>query len=189
MGGPKRRSVAGPARHERRGGIFSRFVHANDGATAIEFGIVVMPFMLLLLAIVETVMMFWTNSVLEEAVSEVSRTLLTGQSRNIYTSTVPDAFQNNICNYASGFIDCGRLKVDVKTYSNFAGATASSPVSGVIDTSNFAYRQPGAGQIVVVRAILPYKAFLNQWSSAFASTEDGTPSLVAVAVFQTEPFT
>ncbi len=189
MGGSTTQSDATAILRNRRRSVFSRFLRAGEGATAVEFGIIMMPFMLLLLAIIETVMMLWTNAVLEEAVSEVSRTLLTGQSQTLYAGANSAAFRTNICNYAPGFIDCGRLSVDVKTYANFSGASSGSSLAGVIDTSKFAYRQPQPGDIVVVRAVLPYTAFLSQWSRVFADTKDGSRALVAASVFQTEPYT
>ena len=189
MGGSTMQSDANATPRNRKSGIFLRFLRAGEGATAIEFGIVMMPFMLLLFAIIETVMMLWTNAVLEEAVSEVSRTLLTGQSQALYAGANAANFRTNICNYAPGFIDCDRLSVDVKTYSNFLDASTGSSFAGVIDTSSFAYRQPQPGNIVVVRGVLKYRAFLSQWSDAFAETKDGAPALVTATVFQTEPYT
>lgn len=189
MSGSTTQSDAGAVQRGRAGGIIKRFLRAREGATAVEFGIIMTPFMLLLFAIIETVMMLWTNAVLEEAVSEVSRTLLTGQSQTLYAGANAATFRTNICNYAPIFIDCGRFSVDVKTYGNFASASSGSSLAGVIDTSAFAYRQPQPGEIVVVRGVLTYEPLLSQWSNAFAATKDGSRALVTATVFQTEPFT
>jgi Flp pilus assembly protein TadG len=186
-------AAAAPSRRGRWW-LIKRFQRSQDGATAIEFALIAGPFFLLFFAIVETVMVLWTNAVLEEAVSEASRAVLTGTSRTLYaaedSATNTQAFAEAICNYAPGFIDCGKLKVDVRSYASFAEAGAgSTPSNGVLNTSSFAYRQPQAGEIVVIRGVLEYSAFLTLWSGVFASDNANRRVLVASAAFRTEPFT
>ena len=65
--------------------LLRRFRRSQDGAAAVEFAFVAVPFFAILFAIFETALMFWTNQVLEESLSQVSRSLVTGQSRSIYT--------------------------------------------------------------------------------------------------------
>jgi pilus assembly protein Flp/PilA len=186
-------AAASPSRRGRWR-LIKRFQRSQDGATAIEFALIAGPFFLLFFAIVETVMMLWTNAVLEQAVSEASRAVLTGTSRTRYTAedsaANTRAFTQAICNYAPGFIDCERLRVDVRSYASFEEAAAgSAPSNGVLNTSSFAYRQPRAGEIVVVRGVLEYSAFLTQWSNVFASDDGSRRVLVASTAFRTEPFT
>ena len=80
LDGGSRRSGAGRL-------LFRRFRRSQDGAAAVEFAFVAVPFFALLFAIFETALMFWTNQVLEESLSQVSRSLVTGQSRSIYTAS------------------------------------------------------------------------------------------------------
>jgi pilus assembly protein Flp/PilA len=185
-------AAASPSRRGRWR-LIKRFQRSQDGATAIEFALIAGPFFLLFFAIVETVVMLWTNAVLEEAVSEASRRLLTGASHARYTGSASantEAFTNDICNYATGFINCEKLKVDVKSYSSFASAEIGSPLSGgLIDTSSFAYRQPQPGDIVVVRGVLEYTSLFSQWSDVFVTSDGNRRALVASAAFRTEPYT
>lgn len=160
--------------YERRGksrGVLRRFGRSQNGAAAVEFGFVALPFFMLTWAIIETGLMFWTNQVLEESLTQASRTLLTGESRSIYTSTSAAAnaaaFRQAVCARAAlKLIDCNKLAVDVRTYDNFAsantGTAGSNPLAGGgLNTSSFSYAQPGSNQIVVVRAVLDYKLFLT----------------------------
>jgi Flp pilus assembly protein TadG len=179
---------------------FSRFRRSQSGATAVEFGFVAMPFLMLLAAIVETALMLWTSQVLEEAVSETSRSLLTGESRNIYTGTGSGgaaantaAFKTNLCKNAPALVDCDKLTIDVRTYTSFnnakSGTDSASPISsGALNTKGFGYNQPGAEQIVVVRAILEYPLFFTQWSSALTNIGAGKRAIVASTTFRAEPF-
>jgi len=180
--------------------LFRRFRRSQDGATVVEFAIVGVPFFSLLFAIFETALMFWTNQVLEESLSQVSRALVTGQSRSIYAASTGAAnaakFRDNICNLAPmGLIDCSKLFIDVKVYNNFAdassGSSANNPLSGGnLNTSNFSYTQPQKNDIVVVRAVLDYKLFLTSWASAsLANIGSGRRGIVASTAFRAEPFT
>ena len=47
-----------------------RFTRKEDGATAIEFGMVAAPFFALLFAILETVFVFYAGQTLENAVGD-----------------------------------------------------------------------------------------------------------------------
>jgi Flp pilus assembly protein TadG len=188
-----------PAQQRRRG-LIRRFRRDQDGATAVEFAMVVTPFLAVLLAIIETALMFWTNQILEDAVTQASRTLLTGQSRELYpatnsSTTNTDAFRNAVCANAPALVTCDahKLKIDVRSYASFAGAqtgtAGSNPVSGgALNTSGFQYNQTGPGQIIVVRAVLTYDLLLTQWSTALANIGGGQRALVASTTFRSEPF-
>ncbi|MDX3805914.1 TadE/TadG family type IV pilus assembly protein [Bosea thiooxidans] len=188
---------ASPPEHGNRR-LIGKFRRSQDGAAAIEFGMVALPFFALLFAIFETALMFWTNEVLEESLSQASRRLLTGQAVSRYTSSNPavnaQAFRNDICALAPmGLIDCSKLFVDVQVYSDFTGAkqNTNSPVSGgKLDLNKFSYNQPQPGQIVVARAVLDYRLFLTGWASeSLANLGTGHRALVATTAFRAEPFT
>ncbi|CAH1660765.1 putative TadZ/CpaE, associated with Flp pilus assembly [Hyphomicrobiales bacterium] len=191
--------------NERQGksrGMLRRFRRSQNGAAAVEFGFVALPFFMLTWAIIETGLMFWTSQVLEESVTQASRTLLTGESRSIYTSSSAAAnaaaFRQTVCARAQlKLIDCNKLAVDVRTYDSFAaantGTAGSNPLAGGgLNTSGFSYSQPSSNQIVVVRAVLDYKLFLTAWASAELANIGGKGSgrrgLVASVAFRAEPF-
>lgn len=182
----------------RRRGVIRRFRKSQDGATAVEFALVVTPFLALLLAIIETALMFWTNQILEDAVTQASRTLLTGQSLTVYPATASaaantTAFRNAVCANAPALVDCSKVTIDVRSYASFAnaqsGSSSSNPVSGgALNTTGFGFNQTGPSQIVVVRAVLEYNLLFTQWSTALANIGAGKRALVASTTFKTEPF-
>lgn len=183
----------------RRRQLFSRFKRSQRGTAAVEFGLIAAPFLMLLWAIFETALMFWTNQVLEEALSQASRTVLTGQSRTLYASsnaaTNAAAFRDAVCAQAPmGLIDCSKLSVDVRSYASFSTATSGTAnndpfAGGKLDTSSFSYSQPASGQIVVIRAVLDYELFLTSWASgSLANIGSGHRGLMASVAFRTEPF-
>ncbi|MCO5090257.1 TadE/TadG family type IV pilus assembly protein [Bosea sp. (in: a-proteobacteria)] len=193
-------SVRAALRLGRGGRLLRRFRRSQDGVVVVEFAFVAVPFFALLFAIFETALMFWTNQVLEESLSQASRSLVTGQSQYRYTAANPAAnatkFRDDVCAKAPmGLIDCAKLSVDVRTYASFAEAktqtSGSNPVSGgTLDTNSFTYVQPQRNDIVVVRAVLDYKLFLTSWASAaLANIGSGRRAIVASTAFRAEPFT
>ncbi|PTM40178.1 TadE/TadG family type IV pilus assembly protein [Bosea sp. 124] len=187
---------ATPLRH-KRSRLLTRFRRSQDGATAVEFAFIAFPFLILLAAIIETALMFWTSQVLEEAVSQASRRLLTGEAATRYTGNAAAntiAFRNDVCAAAPGLVDCSKLVVDVRTYSSFAnaktGVDGSNPISaGGLNTTGFGYnQQPQPQQIVVVRAVLEYSLYFTQWSASLANIGSGRRGIVASTTFRSEPF-
>ncbi len=68
----------------RRGVSFRRvrrFARAEDGATAVEFALVATPFVALLIAILETALVFFAQQVLQTAATQSARLIMTGQAQ------------------------------------------------------------------------------------------------------------
>ena len=183
-------------------GMIRRFRRSQDGSAAVEFAFIIIPFTMLAWAGVETGLMLWTNQVLDESLSQASRLLLTGESRSRYASKDPvantAAFRDAVCGLAPlKWVQCDKLAVDVRTYTSFSDAGSETAqrnplASGNLDTRDFAYRQPAADQIVIVRAALEYKLFLTGWASTNLANIGGQGSgrrgIVATVALKTEPF-
>ncbi len=191
--------TGGSQRRRVRCLLLRRFRRSQDGVAAVEFAFVAAPFFALLFAIIETALMFWTNQVLEESLSQVSRSLVTGQSRTLYNgangAVNAKKFRDNICTLAPmGLIDCSKLFIDVRVYNTFSaassGTSGSNPIAGGnLNTSGFSYVQPQGNDIVVVRAVLDYRLFLTSWAStALANLGDGRRGIVVSMAFRAEPF-
>ncbi|MEL7029308.1 MAG: TadE/TadG family type IV pilus assembly protein, partial [Pseudomonadota bacterium] len=54
-----------------------RFRRADDGVAAVEFGLLLLPFLLMLMAIMELAMLMTTNSTVESALAMASREIKT----------------------------------------------------------------------------------------------------------------
>jgi Flp pilus assembly protein TadG len=184
-----------PAPARTRGWRLSRlkrFRRNEKGATAVEFALISVPFLMLLMSTFEMALMLWTSQQMEEAVFQGSRTMLTGESRTKYPNPVTAAadFRDTLCNTMTLILDCkARLKVDVQTFASFAAATSNSPVSGgVLNTAGFGFQPVTPSTIVVVRAVLSYPLTMSTWSSSFANLSNGDRALMANIAFRTEPF-
>jgi Flp pilus assembly protein TadG len=168
-----------------------KFVRRDDGATMVEFGFVVFPFLALLFAIIETALVFFAGQVLETAVTDSARLILTGQAQTLNLNA--NTFKNQVCARIFGLFDCqGGLQIDVRTYASFVNATIAKPVdpnTGMLDTTGFTYQPGVAGDIVVMRFVYKWPTFVRTFGLNVSDLADGYRLLMATAAFRNEPFT
>jgi Flp pilus assembly protein TadG len=169
-------------------GTARRFARQQDGAAAIEFGLVAVPFLALIFAILETAMVFFAGQSLEAAVAVSARLIMTGQAQNAgWTQT---AFKTQVCNNIVALFDCAnKLYVNVQTYTDFNSSTATPPYSnGQLDTTKMQY-QPGVqGSVVVVSLYYQWPIYVSLLSNNLSNQSGNNRLLVATAAFKNEPY-
>ena len=108
----------------RRGRAFGR---DETGVTAIEFGILALPFFTIVMAILETSLIFLAGQILDSAVQDSSRLIRTGQAQNNTPAYGPEDFREAICSGLYGMFDCdagdGKLRVSVTVLTDFSAAS------------------------------------------------------------------
>ena len=105
-----------------------RFGKNRNGSAAIEFGLVLLPFVALLFAIIETAIIFLASQALETAVANSARLILTGQAQN--GGFDQTTFKTAVCNNIHGLFDCANgVYVDVRSFTNFAAINLASPTT------------------------------------------------------------
>ena len=167
-----------------------QLVDRTDGATVVEFGLVVAPFIALLFAILQTVLVFFAGRVLDTAVAQSARLILTGQAQDAgYTQT---AFANAVCGKIYALFTCGNLMIDVQTASSFANANTSMPTltfnkSGGVSNS-WQYQPGNPGDIVVVRVMYQWPVFLGPLGFNLSNLSNGNRLLMSTAAFKNEPY-
>lgn len=180
-------SVDAPARKPSFIGQLTRLRRNESGSTAIEFAMVAMPFLMLLVVIIEIGLAFFASQVLDNAVADSARLIRTGQAHQ--ASLDQAGFKQEVLNRLPGFFSADRLSVDVKTFSSFSTWT-SQPVidadNNLID--NFVYQPGNASQIVVVRAFYRWPMVGALLGVDFADLADGSRLLGSIAAFRNEPF-
>ncbi|MHA6689894.1 TadE/TadG family type IV pilus assembly protein [Devosia sp. A449] len=170
------------------------FLRNEAGATAVEVGLLALPFFAILGAILETSVVFLSGQVLDSAVHDVSRLLRTGQAQNAkYTLT---DFRKGVCDRLFGlYSDCDGLHIEVQTLSSFAAADIKPPIDPNCDkpecdkwTRDEVYA-PGMGkEITVVQVYYKWPVILNLAGMNLADRPGGKRLMGAVAVFSNEPF-
>ncbi len=166
-----------------------KLTRREDGSTLIEFGIVVIPFLALLFAIIEIALVFFAGQVLETAVADSSRLILTGQAQN--GGFDQTKFKNEVCNRLLALFDCqANVKIDVQKYSSFGGANLSKPLdnNGNVDTSAFGYNPGVACDIVIVRVVYEWPTFVRYFGLDMADLPSGKRLLMSTAAFRNEPY-
>lgn len=165
-----------------------RFRQDKSGATAVEFGLVALPFIGLLFAILETALVFFAGQTLETAVADASRLIRTGQAQQ--QGFDANDFKDKICERVMALFGCDSdLVFDVRTYQTFDSIDLTKPVdeNGNLQT-NFTYQPGKGGEIVVVRAFYEWPTFSTLLGLDLSNMADGKHLLAATAAFRNEPF-
>jgi Flp pilus assembly protein TadG len=172
----------------RRPGCVRGFFRHTDGAAAVEFGLVAVPFMAMLFAIMETAMVFFAGQTLETAASDAGRLILTGQAQTQGLSQA--TFKDEVCKHVFGIFDCkSGVSIDVKKYTSFASIDLSKPVdaNGNLKT-DFTYDPGGPCQIVVVRLLYQFPTYFSMLGFNLADMAGNKRLLIATSVFRNEPY-
>ena len=170
--------------------VARKFVRHDDGAAAVEFAFVVVPFLAVLFAIIETALVFFAGQVLETAAAEGSRLIMTGQAQA--QSLNATTFKNYVCGKIFGLFDCqAGLQIDVRTYQSFVNSNTTKPIdaNGNVDTSGFGFQPGVAGDIVVLRMVYEWPTFVRTFGLNVSDLANGKRLLMATAAFRNEPFT
>ncbi len=184
----RKMKASGSSRGLRR--LVIGFGRKDDGAAAVEFAIVVVPFFALLFAIIELAFVFWAGQVLETAVHDTSRLIMTGQAQK--QGFDQTKFKEELCNRVLGLFTCGAgMLVDVRTSTGFGSANLGKPTfkaNGAIDDTGFQYQQGGPGEIVVVRVMYEWPLILRTFGLDLADTPSGKRLLMSAVAFRNEPY-
>lgn len=184
MGHPASTEPAGRGRRL----LGRRLRRDESGATAIEFGLVALPFFALMFAILETALLFLASQTLETAVSDAARLIRTGQAQQAsYNET---SLKTAICNRIYMLFGCiDNLKIDVRTSETFDSINLDDPVEdGELKTDDFIYNDGHGGDIVVVRAFYEWPTFVKLLGQDYSNLANGKHLLAATAAFKNEPF-
>ena len=167
-----------------------RFARQQDGAAAVEFALIAIPFIALIFALMETALVFFAGQTLETAVQDAARLIMTGQAQTQGWSK--DDFKTlGVCpRLAGGLFDCvNGVYVDVKTYTDFASVTNTPPVNnGQFDDSKLNYSPGTVGSIEVVTLYYQWPIYVSLLDSKLSNMNGGNRLLVATAVFRNEPY-
>lgn len=166
-----------------------RFWKRRDGATAVEFALIAMPFFMLLIACFDLALIMIGMISLDMATSKASREIRTGiltagnSSRN--------AFRTEICSEMAWISDCNsKLQVDVRTFDNFnLVPLAEDPIAdGAFVEEDMQYTIGEGNKIQLVRAYFPWKTMSPFLSGGFNSLSSGEIVLTSRSIFRNEPF-
>lgn len=186
----------------RRPDTLSRFAREERGTTAIEFAMVIGPFLFLLFGIISVGFYFFVTFSLEHAVESASRKIRTGQAQNGGTPLTVDTFKAEICTKLPPFMKCDggasdKIRVNVQTYTGYSSVSAPSCVDNngaLIAKANQVYQPGTTSSIVLVGVCYEWelsKAMANipYWiAPQSARMTNGSTLIQAATTFTNEPF-
>jgi len=176
------------------------FGRNDSGVTAVEFGILALPFFTIILAIVETALVFLAGQVLDSAVNDSSRLIRTGQAQTSTPAYTAETYREAICDGLYNMFDCDladdKLRVSVTVISDFGAAALGYPLKTGEDckedkcdwTLADEYKPGKGGEVVLVQAYYKWPTVVNLPGFNFQTLPDGTRLLGASRVFRNEPF-
>lgn len=157
---------------------------ACKGSAAIEFAFVAPVFFVLLMGIFEGAVMFFSQEVLQNAVTTVGRTLRTGQAGPTMTA---NDFRKQACALTGVLLpNCDSsdgLAVSSTRYAGGFGAGAQGAVTGT--DSGFT---GGACDVMVVRASYPWKVWTPGLTWFLVNSGTDRHLIVTTLAFRNEPY-
>jgi Flp pilus assembly protein TadG len=165
----------------------NRFWRNQSGGAAIDFALVMLPFLAVLMAIIESAIVLFAGQVLQTATTNSARLIMTGQAQTAGTSA--SQFKTSVCASLTVMFNCGSLNIDVRSFSNFTTIALPSATNANGTLSNTNVFQPGnPGDVVVVRLIYQWPIYASGLGFGLVTSANNTNTLVATAAFRNEPF-
>jgi Flp pilus assembly protein TadG len=161
---------------------------AREGAAAVEFGLVALPFFILLYSLIELGLVFMIDAVAENAVVEATRLIRTGQAydQGFNAAKFKAAFCDNMSVFET---DCAaRTTIDVRVVASFAAADEGADADGDGVPDEDSYDGGDATDLVLVR--IWYRQPMIAPSLTQAVTSGGTGEVVisSTTAFRNEPW-
>lgn len=179
-------------------GRLGRWRRDQRGTTAVEFGFVGVPFLMLCFGVITIGLHFLTTYWLENTVERASRKIRTGEAQSTTAPMSVKAFRESICDPASGsgLIDCAKLKVHVQSWASLANvqpkacldAAGNLAGSAGADTDNIGDFAGGASAYVLVTVCYEWEVAARLPFLRLGKMNNGSALIQASTTFKTEPF-
>lgn len=168
----------------------------RSGAAAVEFSMVVLPFLMLMFSIFEVGWFFYVNSIVDASVAEASRLIKTGQIQQMAGSDDEkyDTIYNTVCNILDDFGNCDtRLTIESQTYANFSelaadnsAATCADAPPNMLDIIPFELGEERS--IVRVRICFIYETINPAIGVNVSEPGTNKKRLISTMIFRNEPY-
>ena len=164
-------------------------VASQRGSAAIEFAIVAPILLALIVATLQTSILFFVQQTLESTVEMSARTLATGLAQT--TGMTGPAFRTALCKTLPPFLRCDAIVIDVRAIDGFTQAGNGLP--SLVDSAGNpiaagAFAPGDAGSVVVMRVVYPFPVLPGPLGFSLSNMGGGKRLLMATSVFRTEPY-
>ena len=156
--GMRKGRAAGAKRLHR----FRRFTEDSRGATAVEFALVMIPFLGLICATIDMGVAFFIERNLDATTQNAARQIRTGAVQGAGIVTAQKFVTGYVCpptgSLLGSFIDCTKLIIDVRTGSSLTNNDLSNDFYKTPTTNQFCLGSPKT--VTVVRIAYPMPWFI-----------------------------
>ncbi len=165
------------------------FAASDSGATAVEFALVAAPFLALIIALIQTFLVFFAQQMLESIVQQSARLVMTGQVQSAQMTQA--VFKQKVCDQIVILFNCSTLMVDMQVATSWTSANTAMPTltyDGSGKVSNVWQYNPGnPGDIVVLRVMYEWPVMLGPLGFNLSNLSNGNRLIMSSAAFQNEP--
>ncbi|KYG18903.1 pilus assembly protein TadE [Bradyrhizobium sp. AT1] len=173
----------------RRRNRCAAFARDSRGATAVEFALVAAPFLALVIALIQTFLVFFAQQMLESVVRQSARLVMTGQVQS--ANMTQAVFKQKVCDQIVILFNCSGLMIDMQVASSWTSANTGVPTltfDGTGKVNNVWQYDPGdAGDIVVLRVMYVWPVVLGPLGFNLSNLSNGNRLIMSSAAFQNEP--
>ncbi len=172
----------------------AKFTADSSGTTAIEFGMVALPFLMFAFGIMGTGLHFFTQNSLEHAVESTARKIRTGQAQQ--NGTTVSEFKQMIVDEAGPMIDVSKLQVHLQTGAEWTDVTptgcldnSGTQTSGTGNSGDaIGQHAGGAGEVVMVTICYEWDLASAMPFLQYGNMGNGSAMIQASTTFRTEPY-
>jgi Flp pilus assembly protein TadG len=167
-------------------------IRDKAGAAAVEFALVVPPFLALMFSTFEVGWFYFAASQIDSAAIESARIIRTGQAQK--GGWTKEQFFEEVCPRVAAFGDCDEvLTVQVDTFPSFAALASDSdpvicPNDDPSDIAALPYDPGGENSIVRLRVCLLYKTINPTIGVNVSETADGKRRVFSTYIVRNEPY-
>jgi hypothetical protein len=160
----------------------------QKGATAVEFALLIGPFLFLLLGLLEVSMHYFMATALDYSLQRTARLVRTGQAQN--QSFSASDLKAALCGEIGNVFDCGNKSyITVAELNSFSASSYTLPVD---NSGNFITPQAPdlgvGGSYIIVRAFFQFSPLFDIFGALTPRLNNGNHLLVSSALFRNEPF-
>ncbi len=160
----------------RASGLLGRFVKRQEGAAAVEFALVALPFFGLVIAVIELAIYFFAARFLEDGLFNASRKVLTNR---LDTTSICSTFPAAVRQELAAWFSPSKLTISVTPLSSFTATGTAVDLAG--GTCTFG----ASGQTMIIRATYDYPFQGFRFIAGGAALGKGY-ALTAATAFQVE---
>jgi Flp pilus assembly protein TadG len=198
----------------RKNGAFSRDA---SGATAVEFGLVALPFLMMLAGIIDVGTYYFALNTLDRGIDETARFIRTGEAQTggfSYSAATQTAnpgldattiqgFKVKVCEQAKaagGNFDCSKFTVVLNFGATWADVAAANQTctqgtapnvtlnAGTTSTDQLTAHVGGTSSVVIATVCYPWDVAKFLPFLKVGNLQDGSMLLQSSTAFQTEPY-